>query len=814
MHKETSHILWLEQIGLADQPVVGGKAAVLGVLRGSGLPVPDGFCITAPARHEVEHWLWLEIEHACTRLVPNGSPVAVRSSAVGEDSPGASYAGQYATLLGVQGRAGIKTAVRRCWASGDTPRVRDYQSHLGRPAGDSRLAVLVQRQVAAQVSGVLFTRHPLSGATGQLLVEAVSGLGEALVAGHAAPAQYCLDRRGRILSSQDGEDLLSPEHCRHLASLAARIEQVLGPDQDIEWALDGGEIYILQARPVTGAVERLPLDQIWTRANVGEVLPGVVTPLTWSIFRATLLGGSSSPGEPLDLLQVDDEPGGIRNQNGRVYLRMDVLLDSFCYLPGVSTAVMAQVLGVDLPEAAEDYAPPRGPRVRLAQAAFFLDVLGMLPRLAWLAHRLPPPPLHSGGLTLLRWAADCMRLHLKATAYAISAYGLLHHWLAEEHAQYLPLLLLGQDDLQTAGQGRSLWRLTESILVEPRLQEILQDNRQDSRQDDGQEWPAVAAALHQTPGGAQFLHAFDAFLTANGARAAGEFELAIPRWREDPSFVLQVLRKYLAASRAIPGPVLDGMPSFAKDTPRGRQAAALGLQSGLNPLQRWLFNRLLTAYSRYTTLRENIKYRLMEGYAGLRQDFLARGAALAAAGLLADTQDIFFLNLVEILALEGQGGQPEQVRARVAQRKGRHAQWEAQTGPDLIRGDGHPIRLPAACGSEALPGALLELLGIGSSPGTATGSARVLLEPSQAAALQPGEILVAPHTDPGWTPLFLSCKAVVTEIGGFLSHGATVAREYGIPCVVNVRGATVRIRTGDWIHVDGTRGRVTLGKTG
>jgi phosphohistidine swiveling domain-containing protein len=212
---------------------------------------------------------------------------------------------------------------------------------------------------------------------------------------------------------------------------------------------------------------------------------------------------------------------------------------------------------------------------------------------------------------------------------------------------------------------------------------------------------------------------------------------------------------------------------------------------------RWAFCRLLDSYSEYVTFRENVKYRLVEGYFLLRQAFMKIGSELVAGGLLDKPEDIFFLSAPEVVARDNPVGRKrELIRARREQ----HALWESTAVPDLIMGD--DFETPAYCCSD--------LTGIGCSPGIGEGNARVLLDVSEAGLLQPGEILVSPHTDPGWTPLFLTCRALVTEIGGFLSHGATVAREYGIPAVVNVREATKRIRTGDFIRVDGTRGRITI----
>jgi pyruvate,water dikinase len=781
-------VLWLDQAGPGDRAQVGGKAANLGALAQAGLPVPSGFCLPAwlLARNEAIWWpLAAEAYH---RLAASGEAVAVRSSAAGEDSPGASFAGQFATVLGVKDEAGLRRAIAACRASAGGDRARQYGERLAGEAGG--LSVLVQLQVPAEASGVLFTRHPLTGETRHLLLEAAPGLGEALVSGRVAPLRATLEKDGRLAAgSLDGEagPLLTKEQLGRLAGLAARVEAVLGPGQDIEWALAGGEICLLQARPVTTGLAERPAAGIWTRANVGEVLPGPVTPLTWAVFRATLQGDLSGLLEGQEEDEGDRSP--VRRIFGRVYLRLDAMLDSFCYLPGVTPEVVARALGTPLPAAAA-YTLPSGPAVRLAQAAFLLDGLGLLPRMEILARRLPPLPPAGRMDALLDWTRRCFGLHLKATAYAAGAFGLLSALLARwapEVANLLPALLQGRGDLQTADQGRQLWRLAGELRRSPELAALVQS---------GSDWAAFQAKAPHLPGGPELLAAFAAFLEANGARAAGEFELAVPRWREEPDFLIGVLRGYLDTGDAAP------VPDPASP---GRQAATLAAGSHLGLLRGFVFRHLLASYSRFSTLRENLKYRLMEAFAALRLSFLEKGGSLKMKGVLESAEEIYFLTPAEIRALEQGRLSPQEARSRLEGRRSQHSRWSAETAPDLLLGEGAAVAGETPAGPE--PGVLI---GIGCSPGVVTGIARVLTGIEQASDLRPGEILVAPHTDPGWTPLFLSCKAVITEIGGFLSHGATVAREYGIPCVVNVPAAAARIRTGDRIRVDGASGRITI----
>jgi len=495
-------------------------------------------------------------------------------------------------------------------------------------------------------------------------------------------------------------------------------------------------------------------------------------------------------GEEDDKMGGDD---GIRRIHGRVYLRLDRLLDSFSYLPTVTPDVMTRVLGVDPLPSAHGYAPPSGLHVRLAQAGFLMDVLGGLPRLASLVKRLPPEPpsVFEKLEEILIWVRRCFRLHVKCTAFAIGSFGLLalilKRWLAADAERLLPELLIGKEDLQTAAQGMELWCLAKRVHKNGAVEKILHA---------GEPWSVRVEELKQVKEGQELLADLSGFLRANGARSAGEFELAIPRWREDPSFLVKILQKYVSC-------VEKGAYHDVYERRRRQQRAVDEIKALLSPFKRSVFMRLLSSYSTYSTLRENMKYRLMEGYAQLRQVFMEISRVLIDRKVLNKKEDIFFLTMPEILALVKNPDRVEDKQALIRRRREQHNFWESQKKRDVVIGSW----------VEDASGTAAELTGIGCSPGLAEGFARVLFDPSEAGCLEPGEILVAPHTDPGWTPLFLACKAIITEIGGFLSHGATVAREYGIPAVLNVKEATLRIRTGDFLRVDGTNGLVTICKS-
>jgi len=720
---------------------------------------------------------------------------AIRSSSNLEDLPGASFAGLYDSYLNVTGLDNIITAIKKCWASLWSERALIYREEKNLNHFHAKMGIIIQQMINAEYAGVLFTKDPSSNNRKEMFLEYCEGLGERLVSGEITPYSCRINTSlSKVTYLNKSEQRKFQEnHINNLVSEGIKIEKHFGAPQDIEWAFDGKKIYILQTRPITNKTFfDVHLEKnIWTRANIGEVLPDVITPLTWSVFKATLMNCPDLALKPSKIAQNNDD--GIKRIHGRGYIQLNHFLDSFCYLPFVTPKVMSKVLGVNLPQESESYKRPNGLSVRLAQCLFILNCVGLLPRLSWMVKQLPPLPDRDTtniGESIV-WNAKCFRLHLKCTAYAIGAFGMLAHfldrWLPSDAEALLPKILIGHENLQTAAQGISLWQIAEHVRSHSALWNLLMHNH---------DWPFISSHLSGIDGGRQFMTMFQEFMDSNGDRAAGEFELAVPRWREEPTFVLNVIRKFLSTKSE---KINVGNP----DERRCQQQKAVShISKALGPLKRWIFLKLLSFYRDNTTFRENIKYHLIKGYSLLRQIFLKLGRNLETKGILDKANDIFFLTPSEALELNAGKFSAPKKHELILKRKAQHDSWESHNPPNMIIDDGQ----------ETLEYQGDTLTGIGCSPGTVKGVARVLFDISEADVLKPGEILVAPHTDPGWTPLFLSCKAVVTEIGGFLSHGATVAREYGIPAVANVANVTQLLKTGDVIQVNGTKGLVTICK--
>lgn len=814
-----------------DPDAFGTKGKNLHVLCVHGIPVPLTFCLVSDAYRffaivdgkdvkieklvSTKNMTYGEKASAITDLIVNAAMPedigqelerndsiaktddlwAVRSSSNKEDLAELSFAGLYESYLNAQGTGAVTEAVKKCWASLWSERAIAYREKNGLNHDQTTMSVLIQKMVDARYSGVLFTRNPHHPAKSEMIVEYTRGLSEQLMAGRVEPPYACRIENMLTVSytSAERENRLVDAALRELARMALNIESIFGLPCDIEWAYEGEKFYVLQARPITQAASprRVALDKLWTRANIGEVLPSVVTPLTWSIFGAVIFGKTISSDKYLG------ESAGVRLIDGRAYLRVDHFLNSFCYLPFVTPETLQRVLGLQVTDHAGSYRRPKGFRVRLAQGLFLLTLTGLIPYLATRAKRLPPLNRTTAGRLdeLLQWNARCFKVHMLCTAYAIATFALidvcLTRWLSGERARNtLPLILIGREDLQTAAQGRSLAELALYVQNHPAMREPFEK---------ATDWTEVRQRLATVEGGSYFLSMMEDFLEANGARTAEEFELASPRWRENPAFLLSVIGKFIEAQP------WDASRAGYESRQREQREEVMRTVRHLSAFKGFIFRRLLCSYKDFSTLRENMKYRLMEGYAEIREIFIQAGKTLTRKGLLAAKEDVFFLTPGEIDACLRDKSDLDGVGKIIADRKRHYDRLRMVQAEDFVLDSGKNPEEHSGSSMDART-----LSGVGCSPGLAEGRAKVLHDISESNMLKVGEVLVTPHTDPGWTPLFLTCKAIVTEIGGFLSHGATVAREYGIPAVVNVSGATRKIHTGDLVRVDGAKGTITI----
>ncbi len=794
--------------------------------------------------------------------------VAVRSSATAEDLPYASFAGQQDTYLNIVGVEAVIDAVRRCWASLWTDRAVSYRASNGIDHRSVRLAVVVQRMVDAAVAGVLFTANPLTGKRRQAVIDANPGLGEAVVSGATNPDHFVVDTAtGDIIerrlgdkrvvvqanarggtqrieqAEQSNTPCLSDEQIRALAALGARVEAHYGAPQDTEWAIDAsGDLWLTQARPIT-TLFPLPADapspeegvRAYFSVNVAQGVYGPLTPMGLAFFRLLIAAPATLAGFPPSNPLAG--PAFLKEAAERLFLDLTPMLRSTFWRPLLMQVMghMETRSGGVLERLASD---ARFTPMYTSRRVILRNVLALLARthgapLIYLVQALLDPKTVRMRFARLQKQLRTKLSEMPADASANERLATLERRVLE----YFPALLPGvlpviwlvfglpalagrllnglasDDELQavrrslpynpTTEMDLELWQVARRLREETAVVALFRERRPEQLAQayrEGTLPPALQQALAD-------------FLRVYGHRGVAEIDLGLPRWSEDPTYLLGVLANYLLRDKSGPHDKSGGYsnPGVAPDVQfqRGAQEAEVMVAELTRRARKrgWLRGKLVHFCLRrirdLSGLREAPKYTIVLLMAEVRRLLLPIGEELRRAGRLESAGDIFFLTLAE--AHEALAG--KDMRSIVHERR---MSYEREVGrrhiPRILLSDGTEPEAEAAAGATA--DGLLR--GTPASAGMVTAMARVILDPV-GARLERGEILVAPSTDPGWTPLFLTASGLVMEMGGPMSHGAIVAREYGIPAVVGVPGATERIATGQRITVDGSAGTIAVG---
>ncbi|HEU5483389.1 MAG TPA: PEP/pyruvate-binding domain-containing protein [Microlunatus sp.] len=847
----TGYIHPLSEPG-GEVSVLGGKGESLVRLTEAGFDVPDGFCLTTDAygAFVAANGLGNVIAQLIGRLDPADTAavqrvsgiittafeagdlpssvvnqvrdgyaalgygrVAVRSSATAEDLPTGSFAGQQESFLDVGDTASLVDAIRRCWASAWSPRALVYRARQGF-AADVAVAVVVQRMVNAQASGVMFTVDPVTGLDSAITINAAWGLGEAVVGGDVTPDTFVVDRRtGRVtkqrtatktvmtVRSAGGTALAPvPEHLRHrpsltkvqalrLARLGRRIEALFQQPVDVEWCVQGVDLYILQARPVTTGRRADPWndsyrgDFLWTNTNVGEAIPDVMTPASWSMIQVFLSDAMATASIPPYV--------GYGRIGGHIYLNVSVM------------KTLSGIVGVN----------------ERQFRALTEEVFGHLP------DDIEIPPVPASWAKVMRSVVP-VALHVLSEARRdvrdLDTYLAAHPALCVQRRQEVA-------EVDDPGELARLWTAT----LEPEFHKASLMLSAATRSSGAsfvttrkrlleKVGPAGANAVTAGLGGdtgqlasmdlLRGLAQLDAgqideatFNERYGHRGPHEFEISLPRSGEDPA--------WLAAQRAQRSP--ETAAELADRQQKQAQVRELAwIRLGHRyPLQAWLLRRQVASWGKIARNRELARSEVIRYFWVLRS-FAVRAGELTGLG-----DDIFFLDLSEIL--EALGGDVLDAD-EIAHRRADHERYTSLPPlPGLIRGRFDPfawaedstnrvdprsgVSPPSTPSSDAVV-----ITGFPGSAGIVEGTARVILAASDGDRLRPGEILVTNVTNVGWTPLFPRAAAVITNVGAPLSHAAIVARELGIPAVVGCGNATELIGDGDRVRVDGSAGRITV----
>ena len=779
-------------------------------------------------------------------------PVAVRSSATAEDLPEASFAGQQETFLNVIGLDAVLAAIQRCFASLWTDRATRYRSSLGIAPRSVRLAVVVQQLVKAEVAGVLFTANPLTGKRRQALIDANPGLGEAVVSGATNPDHFVVrSATGEIVERRLGEKqtmiqaaagggllrveadsspthaCLSDDQIRALAALGARVEALYGTPQDIEWAIDAsGQVVLLQARPIT-TLFPLPSGTPSTDENLRVYLAFGVqqgtyrpfTPMGLSALRLLASGFLTLIGFPLrDPLTG---PGFVTEAAGRPFFEVTAALrNSFGRRFLLEAMREAEVHAATSFE--QLVTDPRLTLRAMPWRAFGRALVLLLARtrLPWyLLQALVAPRTASRRVqryveqlrethhveasadiaahlaAVERLLLRCMLLAFRVSPVMLAgmqSFALARRLLGDLASESECQTVLGGSPMNpTTQMNLALWRLSQEIRIDEASMNLLQ-KLPAGQLAQGYRQGTLPAPLHL--GITRFLYEY-------GHQSVSELDLGVPRWSEDTTYVFALLASYLQAGERAPDLQLRLAANEA-----GAMITTLARRARQ---KNWLRGRLvrlcLERAHALAGFREMTRFVVGLCLSQARELLWPVGEALARTGKLKEAADIYFLTLPEVhTALAGADMQEcaSERQATFTRELGR------RHVPLVLLSDGtEPASQPVIAQNAAHSEEMLQ--GTPASAGRVTALARVVFDPHDA-YLSSGEILVAPSTDPGWTPLFLNASALVMEVGGAMAHGAIVAREYGIPAVVGVAGATRRIATGSRITVDGTVGTVVI----
>jgi rifampicin phosphotransferase len=839
------YVLDLAEVDATMAGLTGGKGASLGeLMRVGGIRVPAGFCVTtdafrriaaagpvigrqlgrlahvSPEDRETVSAVSAEIRRAVEGVTVPGdlaaeitgavaalgeqARCAVRSSATAEDLPTASFAGQQDTYLNVTGAAEIIRHVSRCWASLFSERAVLYRQRNGFDHRKVEMAVVVQQMVAAEASGVLFTADPVTSNRKIVSVEAVTGLGEALVSGLVNADSYQV-RDGEITSRKPrGQPVLTDRQIVRLAELGRRIEAHFGRPQDIEWCLAGDEFQVVQSRPVTTLfpVPEVSDDGNHVYVSVGhqQMMTDAMKPLGISVWQLTAARPMATAGGRL-FVDVTRQLGTPATRAGlvRALGTSDPLIGD-----ALQTVIDRGDFVPELPEGDAGAALPRSVAPG-AQAPVETDpavVTEITGRARASLDILSRDIRGRQGADLLDFiAADVQELkkvmftprNLQVITAGMEASawlnGHLREWLGETNAA--DTLTQSAPGNVTAEMGLALLDVADAIRPYPGVVAFL-------------EHAAGARFLDQLPaldGGRAARDAIGAFLDRYGMRGVGEIDITRPRWRERPDLLIPVLL----------GNVRNFGPGAGKARfERGRQEATEKERELLDRLRLLPdgerkaaeTKRMIDRVRTFAGYREYPKYHMVSRYFVYKQALLAEADRLVAAGVLGTREDIFYLTFGELGVVVRTGKSDENL---IRERESAFRVQAALTPPRVLTSDGEALSGSYRRG-DVPAGALA---GLPVSAGTVEGRARVVLDLA-GAALEADDILVTAYTDPSWTPVFVAVKGLVTEVGGLMTHGAVIAREYGLPAVVGVEHATRLIRDGQRIRVHGTEGYVEL----
>jgi rifampicin phosphotransferase len=827
-------IVPLDRLTASDEARAGGKASNGARLKRAGFRVPDGLVVLSNATDEDLHAV---AEDSWFDALPADALFAVRSSGIGEDGDGTSFAGIHQTFLDVR-RVDLRAAIAACRASAHSAQALEYRRAKQQSTDSIEIGVLIQRMIHPVVAGVAFTMNPVTGAADEVVINASWGLGEALVSGQVDPDEFVVSKRdGAIRWSRIGDKetlsrigdketlsrigdkspapsaiaSLAPSQVSELATILAAIERHYSAPQDVEWCHDGSQFWLVQSRPVTTSQPRMDETE-WTRANLAEVLPDITSHQALSAFEDMLNRGQR---QYLGTLLAPEEELGptVKSFCGRLHFNLSQLRH-VCALAGVAPAAMLRSMGHADAIQPSDERPPTLTLEHLRRVPESLRILWrhlragrviekhhaktreLLSRLTTVDPRsLSATDLWAGIEEWSEGAPDYIQTVL------LLGNVMFHEAPVQEICEKVgfpfeqlvyPQLATGQRSV-SAQQAFDLVSLAARARREPAVVRYLEGDAIDIRE------------MRRVLDGTSFLAEFERFLETYGHRGRYEYDWSLPRYSEDPTPLLRALRAHLEDRST------EDAVTATPDRDLEAARAWRGFVARLSTWQRWTtlpsVRRSVRSIKQYYVWREQVRSDVAKVLSALRTWHLALAERLVERLWLDSQDDYFLLEFQEIASIVDGRCTRAACRAIVANRVAERDRHRAIQMPLLMR----PSELPALIRMAGISGGSLDeahLTGQAVSGGCVEAEVVVVRDPADFSRMKHGAILVAPATDPSWTPLFTLASGVIVEVGGVLSHASTIAREYGLPALANVKHATRRLRTGERVRLDAVNGVV------
>ncbi len=764
---------------------------------------------------------------------------AVRSSATAEDLPDASFAGQQDTYLNVCGKEELLAAIRNCWISLFTDRAISYRCQNDFSHREVQLSVVIQQMIMADTSGIIFTADPLTGHRHTLAIDASFGLGEALVSGLVSPDEYQVDKRNLTIINREVADkqiaifpekdcgtrqetlsvakrtqtVLDDQQILALATMGRDIEAHYGTPQDIEWAIADDQFYLLQARPITSLYPidglQSPDESLHIYFSMGhqQSMTNAMAPISMSSMQSIIPVGLTEDGNNTIL----------RANQSRLFIDLTTLLRHPILHRGMLKAISAfdarapQALRIAMQR--PEFQRPHGMTLSISTLKNIFQVISQIMYALWRqdytgflpkTNRIIKDYVSEVDKKIKVAPSGKVQTQIMIDALQ-SVHRVLFNWgaqfIAGEAAKRILTRLasknLSAEESEALSLGLNGNAVTEMNMAVGDLADIARQSPQlldwfNELGTDSGTWLDKAAQLEHS---APFMAALDTFIADYGARGPSEIDIPTQRWYEEPLPLLKVIASYLQKEAG-------SHCTQHENLVQQRQKATKRLLESVGGLQARLFKRLIYVMSEGSILREHHKFLAVQMFRVLKETLKQIAVQLTATQKLTDPEDIWFLSWVDLLNIWDDTGE---IANSIPDRRAAYQRNQNILPPLVVTSDGETpvVKYQVA---DAPPGALV---GNPVSAGVVEGIVRVIHDP-QTETLNPGEILVAVFTDPGWTPLFINAGGLIMEVGGAMNHGSVVAREYGIPAIVGVNDAVKILQNGQQVRVDGNRGMIEV----